>query len=41
MDIPLVDLKSQYESIKQEIDSIIADVISKSASTGGPYCQIF
>ncbi len=41
MDIPLVDLKSQYESIKQEIDSIIADAISKSAFIGGPYCQIF
>jgi dTDP-4-amino-4,6-dideoxygalactose transaminase len=41
MNIPLVDLKSQYESIKEEIDSLISDVISKSAFIGGPYVKSF
>jgi dTDP-4-amino-4,6-dideoxygalactose transaminase len=41
MNIPLVDLKSQYESIKKEIDSIIFEVISKSAFIGGPYVKSF
>jgi dTDP-4-amino-4,6-dideoxygalactose transaminase len=41
MSIPLVDLHSQYMSIKKEIDSIIAEVISKSAFIGGPYVKSF
>jgi dTDP-4-amino-4,6-dideoxygalactose transaminase len=41
MNIPLVDLKIQYESIRKEIDSVISDVISKSAFIGGPYVQSF
>lgn len=41
MNIPFVDLKSQYESIKNEIDSVISDVISKSAFIGGPYTKAF
>ena len=41
MSIPLVDLHSQYMSIKKEIDSIIAEVISKSAVIGGPYVKSF
>ncbi len=41
MNIPLVDLKSQYESIKEEIDSVISDVISQSAFIGGPYVKSF
>lgn len=41
MNIPLVDLKKQYESIKQEIDSAISEVISKSAFIGGPYVNSF
>jgi len=36
MNIPLVDLKAQYQSIKLEIDAAIADVISKTAFIGGP-----
>jgi dTDP-4-amino-4,6-dideoxygalactose transaminase len=41
MNIPLVDLKIQYESIKVEIDSAIAEVISKSAFVGGPFVESF
>jgi len=41
MNIPLVDLKAQYESIKDEIDSAISEVISKSAFIGGSYVQSF
>jgi dTDP-4-amino-4,6-dideoxygalactose transaminase len=41
MNIPLVDLKTQYESIKDEIDSAISEVISKSAFVGGPFLDSF
>jgi len=41
MNIPLVDLQSQYESIRKEIDSVISEVISKSAFVGGPYVEAF
>jgi dTDP-4-amino-4,6-dideoxygalactose transaminase len=41
MQIPLVDLKAQYLSIKDEIDSAISDVISKAAFIGGPFVKAF
>ena len=41
MNIPFVDLKSQYESIKSEIDSVVSDVITKSAFIGGSYVKDF
>ncbi len=41
MEIPFVDLKAQYESIKGEIDKAIADVISSSAFIGGPFVKAF
>jgi dTDP-4-amino-4,6-dideoxygalactose transaminase len=41
MKIPLVDLKAQYEGIKDEIDTIMPEVISQSAFIGGPYVQAF
>jgi len=41
MQIPLVDLKIQYASIKEEIDAAIAEVISNSAFVGGPYVDSF
>jgi dTDP-4-amino-4,6-dideoxygalactose transaminase len=41
MNIPFVDLKAQYESIKNEIDSAIAEVISKSVFVGGPFVESF
>jgi dTDP-4-amino-4,6-dideoxygalactose transaminase len=39
--IPLVDLKTQYESIKEEINVAISEVISKSAFVGGPHLDSF
>ncbi|OGW37722.1 MAG: erythromycin biosynthesis sensory transduction protein eryC1 [Nitrospirae bacterium RBG_13_39_12] len=41
MNIPLVDLKAQYESIKDEINFAISEVISKSAFIGGPFVESF
>jgi dTDP-4-amino-4,6-dideoxygalactose transaminase len=41
MNIPLVDIKSQYESIKEEIDNVVSEVISQSAFIGGPYVKSF
>jgi dTDP-4-amino-4,6-dideoxygalactose transaminase len=41
MDIPFVDLKSQYMGIKDEIDAVISQVISKSAFIGGAYVHSF
>ncbi len=41
MNIPFVDLKSQYESIKEEIDRAISTVISKTAFVGGPHLKSF
>jgi len=41
MNIPLVDLKAQYESIKDEIDAAISEVISKCAFVGGPFVESF
>ena len=41
MKIPFVDLHAQYLSIKQEIDSAIADVIAKSAYIRGPHVDAF
>lgn len=35
MNVPLVDLKSQYRSIKNEIDTAIQDVIEETAFIGG------
>jgi dTDP-4-amino-4,6-dideoxygalactose transaminase len=39
--VPLVDLKAQYESIKPEVDAVIASVISQTAFIGGPYLKEF
>jgi len=41
MRIPFVDLKAQYESIKEEIDQAIFDVILDSAFVGGKYIKTF
>jgi len=41
MQIPLVDLKAQYDSIKDEIDQIIHNVIKDSAFIGGKYLKSF
>jgi len=39
--IPFVDLKAQYDGIKEEIDKAISDVISKTAFVGGPFLESF
>lgn len=41
MNIPFVDLKIQYASIKDEIDAAIAEVISKTAFIGGAHLKAF
>ena len=41
MNIPFVDLKAQYDSIKSEIDQAISDVISGTAFIGGPFVKSF
>lgn len=41
MNIPFVDLRKQYESIKDEIDDVIFKVISESAFIGGMYVSNF
>lgn len=41
MRIPFVDLKSQYLSIKEEIDKVLSEVISNAAFVGGPYVKSF
>ncbi len=41
MNIPFVDLKTQYQSIKTEIDAAIQNVIDESAFIKGKYVQAF
>ncbi len=41
MRIPLVDLKAQYESIKEEIDAAIQHVILDTAFIGGKHVRKF
>ena len=41
MGIPFVDLKAQYLSIKQEIDSAVQSVLSDTAFVGGKYVEAF
>jgi dTDP-4-amino-4,6-dideoxygalactose transaminase len=41
VNIPLVNLKAQYESIKTEVDAAIAAVIDQTAFVGGPFVKEF
>jgi len=41
MEIPFIDLKAQYLSIKEEIDQAISNVIQESSFIGGKYAKIF
>ena len=41
MKVPFVDLKSQYESIKDEIAVAIQQVLESSAFSGGPFVEKF
>ncbi|MDB5192262.1 MAG: putative PLP-dependent enzyme involved in cell wall biosis [Segetibacter sp.] len=41
MTVPFVDLKAQYQSIKEDIDKSIASVIEETAFVGGKYVTAF
>ena len=41
MQIPFVDLKAQYNSIRSEIDTAINNVIADTSFIGGKYVKIF
>lgn len=41
MNIQLVDLRAQYETIRSDIDAAIRDVISETAFIGGKYVSYF
>lgn len=41
MNIPFVDLKAQYHSIKNEMDTAISNVINETAFIGGKYVKEF
>jgi len=41
MQIPLVDLKAQYQSIKAEIDAAVQDVLDSARFIGGEHVQRF
>jgi dTDP-4-amino-4,6-dideoxygalactose transaminase len=41
MNIPFVDLKAQYRSLKPEIDAAISSVIDKTAFVRGPFVEGF
>lgn len=41
MDIPLCDLKAQYEGIKEEVDRAILDVVRSTRYIGGPVVDRF
>lgn len=41
MKVPFLNLKAQYESIKDEMDKAIHEVIDNTAFAGGPYAKKF
>lgn len=41
MNIPFVDLKTQYLAIQNEVDTVISEVLSSCAFIGGPYVKSF
>jgi dTDP-4-amino-4,6-dideoxygalactose transaminase len=41
MNIPMVNLKSQYQALKQEIDSALIDALSATQFILGPNVQAF
>ena len=41
MPVPMLDLKAQYASIKNEIDAVVADVFSAQQFRGGPHSDAF
>src|SRR5258708_2873384 len=41
MRVPFVDLKSQYNSLKADVDAAIMQVVSETAFVGGRYAAAF
>jgi dTDP-4-amino-4,6-dideoxygalactose transaminase len=41
MKVPFLDLKAQYESIKDEVAAAIQQVLDKTAFAGGPFITKF
>lgn len=41
MNIPFVDLKTQYQGIKEDIKAVIDNVLEECAFVGGPYVKSF
>ncbi len=41
MPVPMLDLKAQYASIKDEIDAVVADVFAAQQFRGGPHSDAF
>ncbi|MBE9573288.1 MAG: DegT/DnrJ/EryC1/StrS aminotransferase family protein, partial [Proteobacteria bacterium] len=41
MKVPFIDLKAQYESIKDEINEAIQQVLDSCAFAGGPFVEKF
>ncbi len=41
MNVPFVDLKAQYQSLKQEIDPAIQAILNETAFVGGKYVEAF
>ena len=41
MNIPLVDLKANYHSIKKEIDEAIGEVLENTSFIMGPFVKKF
>jgi len=41
MRVPFLDLKGQYESIKDEIHAALGGVLEKTAFAGGPFVSQF
>lgn len=41
MNIPFVDLKRQYQNIKDEVDSAMAEVVANTAFVSGSYAKAF
>jgi dTDP-4-amino-4,6-dideoxygalactose transaminase len=39
--VPMVDLKAQYERIRESIDAAMANVVAKTAFIGGEDCALF
>jgi dTDP-4-amino-4,6-dideoxygalactose transaminase len=39
--VPFVDLKAQYQTIKQDVDAAIANVVGETAFIGGKYVDAF